>query len=256
MLKHLEEMLAQKDIAGVWDLHVDYMTAYGFDRLIYAFTRFRQHDGFGKLDDMLILSNHDPDYLEVALQPEHFENAPMVKWAARNEGACSWRWVDQQMRAGNLNLLEQRATQLNLRYGIRAGYSIAFPSNGDRSKGAIGLCARKGMRQYEIERIWAEHGREIMVINALTHLRISAMPFATARRPLTNRQREVLEWVADGKTTQDIALRMGLTLTTVEKHLRLAREALDVETTAQEVLKASMQKQIFLGGPRRERQAS
>ena len=34
----------------------------------------------------------------------------------------------------------------------------------------------------------------------------------------------------------------------VEKHLRLAREALDVETTAQAVLKASLQRQIFFGG--------
>ena len=63
---------------------------------------------------------------------------------------------------------------------------------------------------------------------------------------LTNRQREVLEWVGDGKTTQDIATIMDLTPATVEKHLRLARESLDVETTAQAVLKASFQNQIFL----------
>jgi LuxR family transcriptional regulator len=39
---------------------------------------------------------------------------------------------------------------------------------------------------------------------------------------------------------------MDLTPATVEKHLRLARESLDVETTAQAVLKASFQNQIFL----------
>ena len=50
----------------------------------------------------------------------------------------------------------------------------------------------------------------------------------------------------DGKTTQDAAEIMGLTPATVEKHLRLAREALDVETTAQAVLKASFQNQIFV----------
>jgi len=66
------------------------------------------------------------------------------------------------------------------------------------------------------------------------------------RRPLTRRQREVLEWVGDGKTVQDIALLMGLTPATVEKHLRLAREALEVGTTAQAVLKASYQNQIFV----------
>jgi len=56
----------------------------------------------------------------------------------------------------------------------------------------------------------------------------------------------VLQWVGDGKTTQDIALLMGLTAPTVEKHLRLAREALSVETTAQAVLKAAFANQMFV----------
>ncbi|MEP3034604.1 MAG: sigma factor-like helix-turn-helix DNA-binding protein, partial [Pseudoruegeria sp.] len=47
-------------------------------------------------------------------------------------------------------------------------------------------------------------------------------------------------------TTQEIAQIMGLTAATVEKHLRLAREVLDVETTAQAVLKASFNNQIFI----------
>ncbi len=76
------------------------------------------------------------------------------------------------------------------------------------------------------------------------------LPLSTARKSLTNRQREALEWVGDGKTTQDIATIMGLTPATIEKHLRLAREALDVETTAQAVLKASFQNQIFVLEPR------
>ena len=50
----------------------------------------------------------------------------------------------------------------------------------------------------------------------------------------------------DGKTTQDIAFLLGLTAATVEKHLRLAREALDVDTTAQAVLKAAFYNQMFV----------
>ena len=65
-------------------------------------------------------------------------------------------------------------------------------------------------------------------------------------RTLTRRQREALQWVGDGKTTQDIAQIMGLTQATIEKHLRLARDALNVETTAQAVLKAAFQNQMFV----------
>jgi hypothetical protein len=55
----------------------------------------------------------------------------------------------------------------------------------------------------------------------------------------------VLELVADGKTMQDIAIVLERNVATVEKHLRGARDALGVETTAQAVRKASVLNQIF-----------
>jgi len=66
---------------------------------------------------------------------------------------------------------------------------------------------------------------------------------------LTARQREALEWVADGKTSQDVALLMGVSAAMVEKHLRLARETLSVDTTAQAVAKAALMNLIFQRNP-------
>lgn len=248
MLEYIEKLLEQREVEQIWALHCAKMAQFGFDRLLYAFTRFRTANGFGNLEDTLILSNHDDTYLTEFIGQGLFNDAPMVKWTAHNTGACSWRWVDTQARAGRLSAAELRVLDCNLRHGVRAGYSISFPDINVRAKAGIGLCAEPGLRQHEVDEIWDAHGRELMVLNSLTHLRIAAMPFASARRPLTPRQREVLEWVADGKTSADIATIMGLTVATVEKHLRLAREALDVDTTAQAVLKASVQKQIFLNG--------
>lgn len=42
---------------------------------------------------------------------------------------------------------------------------------------------------------------------------------------------------------------MGLTVASVDKHLRFARESLGVETTAQAILKAAFQIQIVCCGP-------
>lgn len=246
MLEHLERLIDARTVEEIWALHCERMAELGFDRLLYGFTRFSTAHSFGNIEDTLILSNHDPAYLEAFMDEGVFNNAPMVRWAAENKGACSWRWVEQQARAGGLTAAERKVQELNLKFGIRAGYSISFPEQAGRAKGAIGLCARKDLYQHDVEELWAQYGREIFVVNTLTHLRISSMPFATARRPLTARQREVLEWVGDGKTTADIATIMGLTPATVEKHLRLARDSLDVGTTAQAVLKASFQNQIFL----------
>jgi LuxR family transcriptional regulator len=246
LVEHLERVIEASSIEEIWSLHLAKMDEYGFSRLLYGFTRFRTTNSFGSAEDVLVLSNHPEEYLAAFVQSGAYAQAPMVKWAAANEGACSWRLIGEVAASGQLTPAQKRILELNERHGVRAGYSISFRDVSVRAKGAIGLCARPGMRQHEVDAIWSEHGREITVINNLTHLRITAMPFASSRRALTPRQREALEWVGDGKTTQDIATIMGLTSATVEKHLRLAREALDVETTAQAVLKASFQNQIFV----------
>jgi len=248
MIDHLEKLLSLQDIEQIWELHCKLMAEYGFDRLIYAFTPFRTGAGLGRLEDALILSNHDEPYLNEFLRGGLFLHAPMVRWTAENVGACSWSWVEERVRAGLLTPQELHVLEVNHRHGVRAGYSISFIDGSSRARGGIGLCAERGLQQSDVDEIWDRHGRELMVVNSITHLRISTMPFITAHRALTRRQREVLEWVADGKTTADIATLMGLTIATVEKHLRLAREALDVETTAQAVLKASLQRQIFFDG--------
>jgi len=83
------------------------------------------------------------------------------------------------------------------------------------------------------------------VINRVSDLCLMHLPASGQRRLLTARQAEVLELVADGKTMQDIALLLDRNVATVEKHLRGARDALGVETTAQAVRKASILNQIF-----------
>ena len=102
------------------------------------------------------------------------------------------------------------------------------------------------MSQEDIDAVWAEHGDDIKLMNDIAHLKILTLPYKAPNRSLTPRQLEALEWVGDGKTMQDIAVLMGLTAATVEKHLRLAREALAVETTAQAVLKAAFANQMFV----------
>ena len=247
LIPHMERVLEAKTIQEIWALHLAKMAEYGFDRLLYGFTRFRTaQTQFGSAEDLLMLSNHDEAYIDAFVRTGLYNHAPMVRWALENEGPASWRLLQKVVEMGDLTPTESKVVELNRKFGIIAGYSISFRDMSVRAKGAIGLCARIGMSQDAVEEVWAEHGREITVANNLVHLKLTSMPFASSRRALTPRQREALEWVGDGKTMQDIALLMGLTTATVEKHLRLAREALAVETTAQAVLKASLHNQMFV----------
>ena len=246
LLRFLERVTDAQKLDQVWLALVETMDHYGFDRLLYGYTRSRLGKSFGERADNLMLSNHPPEYLRLFIESGLYQQAPMVKWAAENVGACSWSWLRDN--ADHLTEAERRIIALNRKYGITAGYSVSFKDISIRAKGAIGLVARPGLDQDDVDAIWRRHGRIIVQMCNVAHLKITGLPHPTQRRPLTARQREVLEWVGEGKTTQDIATIMGVSKATVEKHLRLAREALDVETSAQAVLKASIHNQIYLLG--------
>lgn len=247
--RYLEELTGAQSLETVWDMHCKCMAGYGFDRLLYGFTRYRFGKSLGDPEDFVILTNHARAYTDVFVGQGLYLQAPMVKWALQNEGACSWRVMAERIRNNDLTDAERNVVAFNLSQKVHSGFSISFKSISPRSKAAIALTARAGMPQDEVDAVWKTHGNDIQVLNNIVHLKVMTLPQVSPTRSLTPRQREALEWVGDGKTTQDIAMLMGLTQATVEKHLRLARDALNVETTAQAVLKAAFQNQMFVLQP-------
>ena len=242
---YLERLTNAQSIEELWQLHCKKMGEYGFDRLIYGFTRYRTATSLGDPEDFVILTNHSPEYIEGFLGKGLYFHAPMVRWALEHEGASSWSIMRDMITSGTLSESEKKVVEFNQKLGVTAGYSISFKSISPRTKGAIALTARAGLPQDEVDAMWAEHGNDIVLMNNVLHLKILTLPYVPPNQSLTKRQREALEWVGDGKTTQDIALLMGLTPATIEKHLRLARESLCVETTAQAVLKAALHNQMY-----------
>ena len=235
-----------KSLEELWSAHTAKMAEYGFDRLIYGFTRYRTNTSLGDPEDFVILANHSHAYTDVFLGEGLYFHAPMVRWALDHEGVGNWKMLADMIDTHTMSAAEKKVFEFNRTMGVTAGYTVSFKAVSARSKGAIALTAQADMSQADVDEIWAEHGRDIHLMNNIAHLKILTLPYTPPNRSLTNRQREALEWVGDGKTTQDIAMLMGLTSATVEKHLRLARESLSVETTAQAVLKAAFHNQMFV----------
>ncbi|GKY87667.1 LuxR family transcriptional regulator [Sinisalibacter aestuarii] len=243
MLDYLDTLARASTLEEVWDLHCETMAKFGFDRLIYGNTRFTTEDSLGVYDDAFFLSNHDPEYFNRFVREKMFLQAPMVRWARENVGAMSWGtlWADRE----GLSREEREVIAFNLTMNVKAGYSIRFADPSPRSFALIALAAERNKSQEDADAAWREFGREIETMNHMLHLKIMSLPLRTSRASLSGRQREVLEWVGEGKSHQDIATILGVTVPTVEKHLRLAREKLGVETTAQAILKAAFQNQIY-----------
>jgi len=245
LVDYLNDVTNSPDVETLWATHVEQMQSYGFDRIIYGFTRYRTTSSLGDPQDWVLLTNQPASYMRPFIEDGLYFHAPMIHWALQNDGACSWSWIAEMAASDAFTPAELRVIDFNRKHGVTAGYSISFRSISARNKGAVALTAREDMSQAEADAVWAEHGQDILVMNNVAHLKLLTLPYFGSRN-LTKRQREVLECVGDGKTTQDTAMILGLTPATVEKHLRLAREALDVDTTAQAVLKAAFYNQMFV----------
>jgi len=245
VLELLIRIAEANSIDACWTLATQHFASLGFQRVNYGFTRFCHQRTIGDPDDALFLTTCDAAYAQRYFRGGFYARTPVFRWAERNAGSCTWKWVKEAFEDGRLTPDEMDSIRQNLAMGVVAGISVSFPEASARAKGAIGLIADPGLDHDDVEDIWARKREEIVAVAHMMHLRIIQLPHLARARALSPRQREALEWVADGKTTQDVALLMGVSPAMVEKHLRLAREALAVETTAQAVAKGALLNMIF-----------
>ncbi len=241
----MNRIAASSSIDEAWEHATGYFVALGFGRINYGFTRFKHLKTIGDPEDALFLTTCDAEYVKRYFQGGFYAKTPVFRWAERSSGICSWTWVREAFEAGRLSAEEAEAVRQNAAMGVVAGISVSFPEVSSRSKGALGLIADPGLTTEAVDAILDARRDEILAVANMMHLTIVHLPQLSRHRALSPRQREALEWVADGKTTQDVALLMGVSPAMVEKHLRLAREALAVETTAQAVAKGALLNMIF-----------
>lgn len=233
-----------RDIRTFWGNFVDLMTGYGFPGLIYVYLRNNHLSAVNPRDDVILMVNHDAAFIRDFIDSGKFLDSPGLRMSQSIPGDISWQiYCD---RSDELTDRERAAFDIKRAHGVGYGWSVIFPSFAAGAYGALSLAGRAGLTQADCDAIWARYGGDINLLANAAHLKLLTMPYSEHRRPLTRRQKEVLEWIGEGKTARDIAVILNISVATVEKHLRLAREALGAETTAQALVKASQQNRIFM----------
>lgn len=239
----LHEILCASDIETVWALCTGYFRQLGLSNVIYGYSPDSTGLAMGAVADMLLLSTMDHDFLTELLGGRHFSRSLTYQWAIANVGIASF-----SMAAAQVDDPERVYTPQSLaffaRYGVETGFSVGFPPIRARGRGVMTVLGPADRGQDWVDHLLTLRGKEIQVVATVAHRMMATLPDPRARR-LTERQREVLEWLAQGKSLGDVACIMGLSMATVEKHLRLARAALGVETTAHALVKATFLNQMF-----------
>jgi len=158
----------------------------------------------------------------------YFHDHPLVRAHGRNPNAVTKRISDV------VPLDSFRRTPLFNDYyrpiGIR--HAMAVPVHVDRRFLVSFVFNRTGSAFTDRERDLAETIRPHLA--DLYRLGAGKRPSL----PLTPREREVLEWVAAGKTSRDIAAILGASPRTIEKHLERIYDKLGVETRTAAAMRA------------------
>ena len=246
LVRFMSSVLHAEDIETTWALLRDYLRGLGFGDVLYGYSPTFHAGNIGERDEVLLLSTLERPIVDALVDEGHFRESITFNWALRNVGIASWAMTARQAGMAPCFATSKKALDFFARHVFTAGCCIGFPSLRTRGKAVMALFGHRGSTQDEFVALVALQGDSLLVATSMAHMRLSDMPYLKPRQGLTLRQREVLEWVAEGKTMADIAAILRISPVTVDKHLRLARENLGVETTAHAVIKASFLNQIFV----------
>ena len=230
-------ILAASGVQDVWRVFSSNMEQLGMTHFVYGATHIPSWGIIGNGDDALILHHGPQGYADAYVEERLYLDSPTYNWAATHDGFVSWAVAVAQTPFTSTTY-QKRILALNMEYGVTGGYVGSLNALVPGMRGVIGISPAGFKTQEQADEMWGEVGHHIETLCKLMHLRIASLPQTYLRRPLTSRQREALGWSAEGKTMQHVATIMELSVATVEKHLRMARETLGAQTTAHAVQKA------------------
>ncbi|MCT7378247.1 LuxR family transcriptional regulator [Chelativorans salis] len=140
-------------------------------------------------------------------------------------------WNEATIRARDLGPAAGRIMTEAADAGLKAGFCVPVPVRNARS-GCISLAGESPSTRPDIL-----EPLNVLSLTFASRLQL-LIPTRQGRPRLSNRECEVLTWVAVGKTTWDISHILCISESTVNKHIASAMRKLDCVTRTQAVVKA------------------
>ena len=256
---HLEQLLDCKSVSELWKIYLKLLAAFDFDRIIYATTNLGKAGLSESLKDGLVLSNHHPTLINEMVKNKCFDND--TRWYSKNQAnVMAWdsshdpnkidysKYLFFPTIKKPISMNEKNVIKNYQKFNLNAGYTIFFKHSSDTGSSGFSLCSK--LSQSETNRQWGKNGKIIITLSKLFDLHLWQLPYVhfsllPIRGKLTKRQREALHWISKGKSIFETSIIMNLSVPTIDKHLRLARENLDSKTTIEAMVKAQTNSQLY-----------
>lgn len=180
------------------------------------------------LSDLTVANGWPPEWFEIYTRENFSVMDPVPKYGASTVQPFEWseaRYDKDSNPAAHLVMT--RATEFRL----MQGYCI--PLHYDEGGAVISMATE----QLNIDPV-AKSALQLIGVYAHNRIRALARPKPEKRDLLTPREREILRWAADGKTSWEVSVILNISERTVKFHLTQASQKLNAVNRTAAVAKA------------------
>ncbi|MDB6181061.1 helix-turn-helix transcriptional regulator [Paracoccus fistulariae] len=220
------------------------LASFGFTRMLYGRKADASAENFFELWDTLILSTLGPEIEAFFVNDRGYATTKTVSWVVDNAGPLSWGHAQEMHRLGRLTPAESRMHLAARAFGLHAGYNFGMPIRPCGLRSGFAIWCHGAQEQTVADEAWATAHDQIIPRLYAFDIAASRYRYTPKGQELTQRERDVLQFAAKGKTILEIAQVLELHRRTVEDAMSRARDKLEVATTLQAVLRAEQQGQL------------
>lgn len=216
---------------ALFDEFTGAMGVFGYSRIIFSVPR---DEALPQADNRIGLMHNYPEDWQKYYAEKGFERLdPVLRAAGAYNYAFRWRTLE---RAHKLSERQIRFFRLGEEAGLRHG--IGIPMSGDKAQIA-GIAMASG------ERVDAVRS-DLDLISAYCHQFFMSFKRLKGAEPvasetlaaLSKKETEVLQWVAAGRSDDEIGQILSISSHTVDTHLRHIYQKLEVNNRVSAVVKA------------------
>ncbi len=173
------------------------------------------------LEDCLWMNTRPQQYIQYYAEKKQILSDPLVTEFRQNIHPFSWN----DIRKRRLSKLERTIIDEGSDWGARDGFMIPIVTRSGSVSGFTPCgfepdLSPRARAALEVIAIYSHH--------ALMRAKEQAKRDELKHEPLSPREREILQWVASGKTDEEIGEILTIATTTVTKHVENAKRKLNV----------------------------
>ena len=209
------------------------ISLFGYDRFVYGLAI----DDRPNFSPYIKLTNVSGGWPEFYLENGLYESDYPLEHCRVETRPLRWVVLDEWVDTGTIEAKYAKTWKLARKWGLTAGVTIPLPPQG-RYLGGVSLIAPADADKLSQDLVYQKYEQEILTILQTFHASVNKGIVAREHYGLSLREVEVLQMVAEGFLTKNIAAELNTSPHTVEKQIKSARTRLNARTTPEAVTKA------------------